>query len=278
VLDAVLLLAGGTDWMVEHLMHTEAIPGLANLGVSKHALGLMLVGLLLMLTFIPFGSALERDYVPRGRFVNLLEVILLFIRDEVTRPFLGKEGDKFLPVLWTFFFFILYCNLLGLFPVLPTPSFSADHPISWSTVTPTGQIWVTGALAFIAAIWWHGHGIKEQGLITYLKNIVPGGLPVALIPLMIVVEIFSHVIKPCALMLRLWANMMGGHAVLYAMLGLIFLFGAEWHGLATGPIALIAVPMSVAVYVLELFVAFLQAYVFTFLVTVFLGAAVHPDH
>lgn len=268
--------ADRTKWIVEHLMEVEAIPVLANFGVSKHALGLMLVGLMLLLVFIPFGRALERDYVPRGRFVNLLEVILLFIRDEVTRPFLGKEGDKFLPVLWTFFFFILFCNLLGLFPLLPAPV-HGDH-VSWGTVTPTGQIWVTGALAFIAAIWWHGHGIKEQGLITYIKNIIPGGLPVALIPLMIVVELFSHIIKPCALMLRLWANMMGGHAVLYSMLGLIFLFGYHMDNAATVPIALIAVPMAVAVYVLELFVAFLQAYVFTFLVTVFLGASVHPDH
>lgn len=272
----MLLLAQNTDWMVEHLMHVEEVPALAALGISKHVLGIFVVGLLLTLTFIPFGRALERDFVPRGRFVNLLEVILLFIRDEVTRPFLGKEGDRFLPVLWTFFFFILYCNLLGLFPVLPAPVLHDGHvTLSWSTVTPTGQIWVTGALAITAAIWWHGHGIREQGFIAYLKNIVPGGLPVLLIPLMIIVEIFSHVIKPMALMLRLWANMMGGHAVLYAFLGLIFLFGS---GSAIFAIAPVSIAVASAVYVLELFVAFLQAYVFTFLVTVFLGAAVHPDH
>lgn len=257
-------------------MHVEEVHALAALGISKHVLGLFVVGLLLMLTFIPFGRALERDFVPRGRFVNLLEIILLFIRDEVARPFLGKEGDRFLPVLWTFFFFILYCNLLGLFPLLPAPVVHDGHVVlSWSTVTPTGQVWVTGALAFTAAIWWHGHGIREQGFIAYLKNIVPGGLPLALIPLMIVVELFSHVIKPLALMLRLWANMMGGHAVLYAFLGLIFLFGSGYTILAIAPVS---VAVAAAVYMLELFVAFLQAYVFTFLVTVFLGAAVHPDH
>ncbi|MCO5169331.1 MAG: F0F1 ATP synthase subunit A [Planctomycetes bacterium] len=272
----MLRLAQSTDWMVEHLMHVEEVPGLAFLGISKHVIGIFVVGLLLTLTFVPFGRALSRDYVPRGRFVNFLEVILLFIRDEVTRPFLGKEGDRFLPVLWTFFFFILYSNLLGLFPILPAPVLHDGHvTLSWSTVTPTGQVWVTGALAITAAIWWHGHGIREQGLITYLKNIVPGGLPLALLPLMIVVEIFSHLIKPMALMLRLWANMMGGHAVLYAMLGLIFLFGSGVAGIFVIPLS---VAMAAAVYVLELFVAFLQAYVFTFLVTVFLGAAVHPDH
>lgn len=273
----LILAADGGDWMAEHLMHVEAIPGLAAFGISKHVIGIFIVGLLLLLTFIPFGSALARDYVPRGRFVNLFETILLFIRDEVSRPFLGKEGDKFLPVLWTFFFFILYCNLLGLFPILPLPVIGGDghSHLSWSTVTPTGQIWVTGTLAMIAALWWHGHGIREQGLIAYIKNIVPGGLPGWLILPMFAIEIFSHIIKPAALMLRLWANMMGGHAVLYAMLGLIFLFGAT----TLGPLVMgISVGMSVAVYVLELFVAFLQAYVFTFLVTVFLGASVHPDH
>src|SRR5690606_37221540 len=145
--------------------------------------------------------------------------------------------------------------------------------LSWSTVTPIGQIWVTGALAITAAIWWHGHGIREQGFIAYLKNIVPGGLPVALIPLMIIVEIFSHVIKPMALILRLWASMMGGQALPYPSLGLIFLVGA---GNAIFAIAPVSVAVASAVYVLELFVAFLQAYVFTFVVTVFLGAAAHP--
>jgi F-type H+-transporting ATPase subunit a len=273
-----VLLAAGSDWMVDHLMEVEVVSHLGAYGISKHAIGVFLVGLLLLLTFVPFGRSLERDYLPRGRIANFLEVLLLFIRDEVTRPFLGKEGDKFLPVLWTFFFFILYSNLLGLFPVLPVPVEGHDGhgwQMSWSTVTPTGQIWVTGTLAFTATIWWHGHGIREQGLIAYIKNIVPGGIPPVLVPMMFVIELFSHVIKPVALMLRLWANMMGGHAVLYAMLGMIFLFGAGAAGIAVIPAS---IAVSIAVYFLELFVAFLQAYVFTFLVTVFLGAAVHPDH
>jgi F-type H+-transporting ATPase subunit a len=271
----VLSLAemGSMDWMVHHLTKVDPLPGLAGkLGMSKHALGVFVVGGLLLLTFLPFGRALERDYVPRGRITNLLELILLFIRDEVSRPFLGKEGDKFLPVLWTFFFFILYSNLLGLFPFLPAKVMHhGEAAWSWSTVTPTGSPLVTGCLALIAFLWWHGHGIREQGLIAYLKNIVPGGIPPLLIPMMLVIEIISHIIKPGALMIRLAANMMGGHAILYAMLGMIFLFGTGWVGILT-------VPAAIAVYFLELFVAFLQAYVFTFLVTVFLGAAVHPDH
>lgn len=265
------------DWIVEHLMDLEPIAGLAAFGVSKHALGLLVVVVLLILTFVPFGAAVQRDIVPRGRWVNLLESVLLFIRDQVSRPFLGVEGDKFLPVLWTFFFFILYCNLLGLFPLLPAPVVGHDGHAhwTWSTVTPTGNILVTASLAVTAFVWWHGHGVARQGFIPYCKNLIPPGLPLPIIPLMIVIELASHVIRPVALAVRLWANMMAGHAVLYVVVGLAFLFGEGLKVLYVGPLVTIA---AFAVYLLEIFVAFVQAYVFTFLVTVFLGAAVHPEH
>lgn len=260
------------DWISEHLTHVEALAGLGALGISKHVLGMFVAAALLLATFIPFGAAVKRDLVPRGPFVNLLEVILLFLRDEVSRPFLGKDGDRFLPVLWTFFFFILYCNLLGLFPMLPAPVVGHDGAThwSWSGVTPTGTYWVTGTLAAIAFLWYHGLGIKAQGLVAYVKNIVPSGLPLVLVPFLFVIEVISHLIKPTALMIRLWANMMGGHTVLYVIIGLVFMFGFAS--------SIVVVPFAFAIYLLEIFVAFLQAYVFTFLVTVFLGAALHPDH
>lgn len=263
------------DWIVEHLTAVDAIAGLGTLGISKHVLGLFLVVGALLLTFIPFGRALQADpVVPRGRVVNLLESILLFLRDEVSRPFLGKDGDKFLPVLWTLFFYILYCNLLGLTPVpVPVPV-SHEGAVSWhwfGTVTPTGQLAVTGSLALIAGLWWHGLGIKAYGLLGHIKNsLIPGGLPLWLLPLMILVELLGHGIKIGALAVRLWANMMGGHTVLYVILGMIFLYGFK--------AAPFAVAGAVAIYCLEIFVAFLQAYVFTFLVVVFLGMSIHPEH
>ena len=259
------------DWIIEHLMHVEAITVLGQFGVSKHVLGLFIVAFMLMLTFVPFGAALQADpLVPRGRLVNFLETILLFLRDDVTRPFMGKAGDRYLPVLWTLFFFILYCNLLGLVPVPIKVPVETGHGTHWSwfgTVTPTGQVAVTGTLALIAGLWWHGLGIKEQGLITYIKNLVPGGLPVWLIVPFYVIEIFGHMVKIAALMIRLWANMMGGHAVLCSMLGLIFLFGAA--------MGIVAVPVAFAVYLLEIFVAFLQAYVFCILTCLYLNDALH---
>lgn len=270
------------SWILEHLLHTHPVPLLQRVGVNTHVLALFIVTALLLLTFIPFGIVLRRDpVVPRGFLVNFMESILFFLRDEVARPFLGKEGDRYLPVLWTVFFYILYCNLLGLVPI-PVPVPTLAHTASGGTevvwhamggVTATGQIAVTGTLALMAGLWVHGLGIREQGLIAYVKNIVPGGLPLWLIPGLFVIELVSHLIKIMALAVRLWANMMGGHMVLYVVIGLIFMFSSVWFIVAPFSVA-----AAFAVYLLEIFVAFLQAYVFTFLVTVFLGMALHPDH
>ena len=266
----MLLLA---NWMAEHLLEIELVEslGLSRFGISKHVLALFAVAGLLALTFIPFGRRVAANVAPTGRLVNLLEAVLLFLRDEVARPFLGKEGDRFLPVIWTFFFFILYCNLLGLIPIpIPLDLIHNGHVVEdamFGTVTATGQVWVTGTLAAIAAIWYHGLGIKSQGLVAYIRHLVPSGVALPLVPLIFVLEVVGHIVKPCALMIRLWANMTGGHAVLYSFLGFVFM--AWW----LAPVTVVA---GIAVFCLEIFVAFLQAYVFTFLVVVFLGGALHP--
>ena len=252
----MLPLAEG-DWIVDHLMHTREFPLLGwvgnVLGLSGHVFSLFVVAAL-MLTIFP-RIAKDEGLVPTG-FRNFFEVILLFVRDEIARPFLGHNADKFLPVLWTFFFFILFNNLLGLVPGM---------------ATATGNPFVTVTLAAMAFIWYHACGIVEQGPVAYAKNIVPPGLPLWLLPLMVVVEIVGHMAKPFALMVRLFANMTGGHAVLYAFVGLAMLM----KSFALGPVSIGA---AIPIYMLEIFVAFIQAYVFTFLVTVFLGAAVHPEH
>lgn len=259
------------DWIVDHLMKTEALTGLGTLGVTKHVVAMLLAAVLLLVVFAPFGARVSADLAPRGVLVNLLESILLFLRDEVVRPFLGKEGDRFLPVVWSFFFFILFTNLIGLLPLpikVPVVEHGETHWQWFGTVTATGSYWVTGTLAAIAFVWYHGLGIKAQGFVPYVRHIVPSGLPIALLPLIFLLEVVGHIVKPAALTVRLWANMTGGHAVLYATLGMIFTFGVM-----VAPVSIVA---GVAVYCLEIFVAFLQAYVFTFLVVVFLGGALHP--
>jgi F-type H+-transporting ATPase subunit a len=268
----LLHLASSDNWIAHHLMGLEGILGLEAYGITKHVLAIFVVVAALFLIFIPFGRKVSSEVAPRGAFVNFIEVILLFLRDEVARPVLGKEGDKFLPVIWTFFFFILFCNLIGLFPI-PFPLPITDQAGGWDwhlwgLVTPTGQIAVTGTLAAIAFFWYHGLGIKEQGIVAYIRHIVPGGVPGPIKPMMFFLESLGHIIKPAALMIRLWANMTGGHAILYATIGFIFLFG--WA------LVVPSVGVGVAIYLLEIFVAFLQAFVFTFLVTVFLGGALHP--
>jgi F-type H+-transporting ATPase subunit a len=245
-------------WIDDHLLHIHPLPTifgrlLWEIGISRHAFSILVAtGLMLLI----FPSIAKQDsLVPKGAR-NFFEVILLFIRDEVAKPFLGPNTNKFLPVLWTFFFFILFCNLLGLVPGM---------------ATATGSILVTGTLAIMAFMWWHACGIAEQGIVAYVKNIVPPGLPWWLILPMFAIELIGHMVKPCALMIRLAANMTGGHAVLYSFLGFVFIF----KNYLFGPVS---VGAAIPIYMLEIFVAFIQAYVFTFLVTVFVGAAVHPEH
>src|SRR5262245_26951209 len=240
----MLPLAEQEHWIPAHLLRVHEIPYVgflvSYLGISKHVFSLFVASALMIAVFPAIAK--DKGLVPRGGR-NFFEVIMLFIRDEVAKPFLGERTDKFLPVLWNFFFFILFNNLLGLIPGM---------------ATATGSIFVTGTLAIMAAVWFHFCGVVEQGFFAYLKNIVPPGLPFWLLPLMIVVELVGHVAKPFALMVRLFANMTGGHAVLYAFVGLVLIF----QSYALGPVS---VALAIPIYLLELFVAFVQAYVFTFL-------------
>lgn len=229
----------------------------------------VLISALLCVTILPWVARRVVTHGTGGRIAGSFEVVLLFLRDEVARPFLGKEGDKYLPVLWSFFFFILFCNLLGLMPL----------PIAF---TATSNLNVTIGLALCSFCVYHAVGIKENGLVHYLKaNLLVG--PVFLWPLMILVEALGHILKPAALAIRLFANMVAGHTVLAVLVGFaaagVKLIADGGMGVALGSgVTLAALGGSVAIYVLEIFIGFLQAFIFTFLTTVFLSMAVHPDH
>jgi F-type H+-transporting ATPase subunit a len=201
---------------------------------------------------------------PQGRLWNLLEAMLLFIRDQVARPAIGKhDADKFLPYLWTLFFFILVCNLLGLVP--------------WAG-SPTGALAVTGTLALIAFITVIGAGMAKLGVVGYWKAQVPHVelpfvLAVFLKPMIFFIEVLGLCIKHFVLSVRLLANMMAGHVVLVVLVSFVLV---AWHS----PFIYVVAPASIlgatALSLLELFVAFLQAYIFTFLSALFIGMAVHP--
>lgn len=193
---------------------------------------------------------------------QLFEVLIKYIRDEVLRPNLGPHGYRYEPFMLTFFFFILFSNLWGM---VPTGGF---------TQAPTGNINVTAGLSIIVFLGMFIFGIREQGFGSFVKHLVPGGLPVAMFPIMYPIELIGPVTKCFALCIRLFANMVAGHIILAAFSGLAMTASGGLHPIGTVPAYL----MSVGVSLMEVFVAFLQAYVFTMLASVFLGSFIHPDH
>lgn len=226
----------------------------------------LLAAVLIVVFFVLLALRLAGGQRPKGRWWNMLESILLFIRDDVARPAIGqKDGDRFLPYLWTVFFFVLACNLMGMVPWLGSP---------------TGALATTGALAGMTFLTVLVAGSREMGgLVGFGKNLVPHMdlpwvLAVLLLPMVFLIEVLGLFIKHFVLAVRLLANMMAGHLVLAVIVAFI---AAAWHNPA---ILTVVAPASIvgatALSLLELFVAFLQAYIFTFLSALFIGMAVHP--
>lgn len=234
---------------------------------TNHML-MVILAAILMLIILPL-VARQRSMVPR-RLTNFFESICVFIREEVARPALGPNTDKFMPYLWTTFFFILFCNLLGMIPLDSIVFTLSGARLKHYGGTATANIWITGSLAGFAFFMIHFSGIREQGLWLYIKNFIPR-VPWPLIPIMYFLELIGALVKPFALSIRLFANMMAGHTVIGALMGMAIVSG-NWG------IAGVTVLGCTAISLLELFVAFLQAYIFTYLTTLFISAAVHPEH
>ncbi len=234
---------------------------LTSLGITKQTLMLLLAGLLVCLMFLWRARRVRAgDTVPRG-LGGMLEAIMLFLRDDVVRPVIGKEGDRYLPFIWTLFFLILMCNLIGLIPGM---------------ATATGNISINAGLAITAFVAWHIMGIRQLGLMRYARHLVPP-VPVPIWPIMLVVELLGHVIRPFALTVRLFANMLAGHVVLATVLGFTEALTADTVVMGSA-VSVASVLGGVGITFLEIFVAFLQAFIFTFLTTIFIGMAVHPEH
>ncbi len=219
-------------------------------------------------------------FVTKGSIAQMVETICVYLRDKVVRPQLGENTDRFIPYLWSVFFFILLNNLVGLVPLMDVQhiigSFVPDLGSHWAVVggTATGNIAVTAALAIIAFIVIQINGVRQNGLAGYLKHYT-AGTPVALWVIMIPVEIMGTFIKPFALAIRLFANMVAGHTLLATLL-MFTKMALEGVGIFGGaPITLVAIVASIAIMFLELFVAFLQAFVFMFLTTVFISQLSH---
>ena len=217
-----------------------------------------------LLIFIVLGGV--ANYVRTGKGDALSKVFAgfcMFIRDDMVYPVMGAStGKKFLPYFLGLFFFIVFMNLVGLVP------FSA---------TPTAGIATTFGLALFTLVIMVGGGMIVQGPFNYLKHLVPE-VPWWLWPLMFVVELIGVLAKPFALMVRLFANMSGGHMVVLSFIGLIFLAAARAGTGVAWTASPFAVGFGVFIMIIEAFVALLQAYVFTYLSILFIGGSLHPDH
>jgi len=254
------------DFFVHQYQHTVPHPIGELGGITFFDVNLFQIIAVVLMAVI-FGAVLTSFGTGRPSWlVRIFRGFCLWIRDEMLRPVMGEEeARKFTPYFLYLFFFIAFCNLLGLVPVVGR--------------TPTASIWITAFLALTTfAIMLIG-GMMQQGVVVYWKNLIPHGLPAWLVPLMVVLELIGLLVKPFALCIRLFANMLAGHLVIASFIGMVFLFAKllelSWASWAT---ALPAVGMGIFIMIIEGFVALLQAYIFTYLSIVFVQQALHPAH
>ena len=211
-----------------------------------------------------------------GWLTRVMRGFCLWVRDEMVYSVMGKEeGRKYAPFFMFMFFFIVFMNVIGLIP----SAGELGHHFPFMIYTATGSPYVTGALALITLAMMLGCGIKKNGLFGFFKGLVPHGLPLPLIPIMFVIEVVSLLVKPFALTIRLFANMLAGHLVIASSIGLIFLFANLQEGAWTSYLtALPCFGMAVFIYIIEAFITLLQAYIFTFLSINFVYQSIHQDH
>ena len=250
------------NWIIHHILDHEFLnfPPVQigsftlDLSITNKVL-MMIISSLILIIMLGWAARKNRkNVVPKG-LGNFIEMILVFLRDEIVIPAMGHAGHKFLPFFATMFFFILTCNMLGLVPFM---------------TTATGNVSITAGLALITFVMIQALGIKNNGLAGYLKGLVPPGIPLFVLPIMIIVEFLGLLTKPFALCIRLFANMTAGHVVILALIGLIFSLG---YGATP-----VSIGFALFIYLLEILVALLQAYIFTMLSALFIGMAVHQEH
>jgi len=234
--------------------------------------GVLLIALVPMMVKRRRGTAGVDSMVASGS-ANLLESICSYIRTEVAQPVLHEYTDRFIPYIWSVFFFVLTVNILGLLPIPVISNLFGTHLGG----TATGNIWMTATLAITTMFMMVVNGLRLGGK-AYLAHFCPG--PIWLAPLLVPVEIIGLIAKVFALAVRLFANMIAGHILLAVLLSFIMSAGSVSTGLGLG-VGAVVVAGSVAINLLELFVAFLQAFIFTFLTTLFISMSVvlhHDDH
>jgi F-type H+-transporting ATPase subunit a len=263
------------DWHIFETLHVEiplphisGVFGGQGFGITKYTILMVLAAIIIAAIYIPLAKQIRTGEAPKGTFWNLFESILVFIRDEIAKPYIGPDADRYVPHLWTMFLFVLTCNLLGMLPFMGSP---------------TASLAVTGVLAFLVFAFIHVASAMRFGIKAHLFSFAPHmDMPLAMkIPIWIMlwpIEFGGLALKSFVLAVRLFANMFAGHMVLATILLFIPAVahmgpGLEWSVTIGSVVGVLALSM------LELFVAFLQAYLFTFLTALFLGGVLeHAEH
>jgi F-type H+-transporting ATPase subunit a len=277
---------------IEHpLIQLPTVLGI-DLSVTKHVLMIWVVA---ALVFVIVSASVRRylrqdRLVPSG-FMNALEFLVLYLRDSIVEPNVGRKWvNAYTPLLLTLFVFILTANLIGIIPIfdllsllnhsvlhLPEQSFMAR--LLHGGTTATGNYNVTAGLATVTFLTIIVAGSRVHGFVGHWKNLVPHGVPIWLYPLLVPLEIVGMLVRPFALTMRLAANMTGGHVAILAILSFVFIFTGLYGAIAgMGVGVILSVPVGVGLMALELIVILVQAYVFTLLSAVFIGMAIHAHH
>lgn len=258
--------AGASEVFLQLFSHVQAHEiasldmGSVIIKITNHTILQVIAASLALMIFYYVARMGKKFDRPRGVFQNAFESVVMYVRDEMVSKFMTREhADKLMPLFLTFFVFILFCNLIGLVPI---PGISG---------TATANVNVTLALALITLTVMIGGGMAAVGPGKFWMSLVPGGIPKFVVPLMFVIEVVGLFIKAFALTMRLFANMVAGHLVILSFFGLAILF-ESWF------VAVPAILMAVFITLLEVLVAFIQAYVFTFLSILFISMCIHPEH
>jgi F-type H+-transporting ATPase subunit a len=229
-----------------------------DVSITKHVINMWIAaGILLIVLAL---AVRRRAVVPRGGY-SLVEMFVMFVRDEIAVKNIGHHAAEYTPYLCSAFFFILFMNVAGL---LPIPAIAGKFP---GISTATGNLGVTAVLALFTFVLTQIAGMRSQGAVGYWAHLVPAGVPKWLFPIMIPVEILGLFTKPFALTVRLFANMVAGHIVIFFLIALTVLI-SPW-------VAPVSVAFALGIFLLELFVALVQAYIFTILSALFIGLTQH---
>ena len=291
------------DNIIHHVSNSDIhhpifhLPHLFNIdmSVTKHVLMLWIVVVSVALfVILPVQQFIKKKTMIPSGLINLLEIVVTFVRDTIVKPNVGpKWVNNWSPLILTFLFFIFFANAIGMIPIFDllgvVNRFVLHVPINDSNnfingllhggPTATGNFNVTAALAMITFFSIIIAGARAHGFIQHWKNLVPHGLPGFVYVILIPIEIIGMFVKPFALTMRLAANMTGGHIALLAILSFMAIFADMFHSVFAGiGVAIISVPMAAAISGLEIIVVIVQAYVFTLLSAVFIGMAINVHH